>query len=154
MYDPHKGGFVDLDFLDVIQIFGRAGRPQFDNLGHATIITTHEKLKHYLSILTNQTPIESQFLKQLTDHLNAEIASGTVATIEEAVDWLNYTYLFVRMQKNPRNYGITTATLQKDPDLFHTRVDYIKESVKKLDQARMIRYDPLSETLDPTDLGM
>lgn len=33
MYDPQKGGFVDLDFLDVIQIFGRAGRPQFDNLG-------------------------------------------------------------------------------------------------------------------------
>lgn len=76
LYDPQKG-IVQLDVLDLIQIFGRAGRPQFDSLGHGTIITTHDQLKNYLSILTNQAPIESQFLKQLVDNLNAEIASGT-----------------------------------------------------------------------------
>lgn len=92
-------------------------------------------------------------MSHLTDNLNAEIASGTVSTIEEAVDWMSYTYLFVRMQKNARHYGITAAQLQKDPDLFHTRVEWIKISVKKLDQARMIRYDPVSDLLDPTDLG-
>jgi replicative superfamily II helicase len=36
------------------QIFGRAGRPQFDTSGHGTIITAHDKLSHYLSLLTNQ----------------------------------------------------------------------------------------------------
>jgi hypothetical protein len=35
--------------LDVQQIFGRAGRPQFDNSGTGIIITTHAKLPHYLS---------------------------------------------------------------------------------------------------------
>ena len=34
--------------LDVQQIFGRAGRPQFDTSGEANIITTHGKLAHYL----------------------------------------------------------------------------------------------------------
>lgn len=34
--------------LDVQQIFGRAGRPQFDTSGEANIITTHSKLAHYL----------------------------------------------------------------------------------------------------------
>ncbi|MPC71855.1 Activating signal cointegrator 1 complex subunit 3 [Portunus trituberculatus] len=63
---------VDLGILDVLQIFGRAGRPQFDKSGHGTIITSHEKLAHYLSLLTNQYPIESSFINHLADNLNAE----------------------------------------------------------------------------------
>ena len=43
MYDAKKGDFVNIGILDVMQIFGRAGRPQFDKWGHGTIIT---KLKH------------------------------------------------------------------------------------------------------------
>ena len=63
IYDAKKGSFVDLGILDVMQIFGRAGRPQFDTFGHGTILTTHNKLSHYLSLLTRQNPIESQFIQ-------------------------------------------------------------------------------------------
>lgn len=58
-----------------MQIFGRAGRPQFDKYGQGTIITTHDKLSHYLTLLTQQNPIESQFLGSLADNLNAEVRS-------------------------------------------------------------------------------
>jgi len=37
----------------------------------------------------------------MVDHLNAEIVSGTVTSVREAVIWLSYTYLFVRMLRNP-----------------------------------------------------
>ena len=30
VFDPSKGGMQDLNILDVQQMFGRAGRPQFD----------------------------------------------------------------------------------------------------------------------------
>ena len=73
IYDAKKGSFVDVGILDVMQIFGRAGRPQFDTEGHGYIITKHEKLSHYLTVLTRQTPIESQFVQSLTDNLNAEV---------------------------------------------------------------------------------
>ena len=33
VYNPEKGKMVDLSILDVQQIFGRAGRPQFDTSG-------------------------------------------------------------------------------------------------------------------------
>ena len=59
-----------------MQIFGRAGRPQFDTFGHGTIITKHDKLSHYLHLLTQQTPIESQFINKLTDNLNAEVCQN------------------------------------------------------------------------------
>ena len=73
MYDAKKGGFVNIGILDVMQIFGRAGRPQFDKCGHGTIITKLNDLNHYLLLLTQQTPIESQLNSKLTDNLNAEV---------------------------------------------------------------------------------
>ena len=74
IYNAKVGSFVDLGILDVMQIFGRAGRPQYDTFGHGTILTTHDKLSHYLSSLTSQNPIESQFINSLTDNLNAEVS--------------------------------------------------------------------------------
>lgn len=91
IYDAKHGSFVDLGILDVLQIFGRAGRPQFDKSGVGTIITTYDKLNHYLSLLTNQFPIESNFVQCLADNLNAEIGLGTISNVEEAIEWLSYT---------------------------------------------------------------
>jgi len=73
LYDSKHGTFVDLGMLDVLQIFGRAGRPQFDTSGHGIIITPHSKLHKYLSLLTNQIPIESCFVQHLFNNLNAEV---------------------------------------------------------------------------------
>lgn len=39
LYDPKRGGLVSISVLDVMQIFGRAGRPQFDTSGHGIIIS-------------------------------------------------------------------------------------------------------------------
>lgn len=61
-----------------MQIFGRAGRPQFDKWGHGMIITKHDKLSHYLHLLTQQTPIESQLVNRLMDILNAEVRRDVV----------------------------------------------------------------------------
>jgi replicative superfamily II helicase len=52
------------------------------------------KLHHYLSLLTAQMPIESQFIQSLADHLNAEIILGTVTNVQEAITWITYTYLY------------------------------------------------------------
>ena len=73
MYDAKKGGFVNIGILDVMQIFGRAGQPQFDKCGHGTVITKLNHLNHYLLLLTQQTPIESQLKRKLTVYLNAEV---------------------------------------------------------------------------------
>lgn len=35
-----------------------------------------------------------------------QISLGTVTNIEEAVKWLSYTYLYVRMRCNPLAYGL------------------------------------------------
>ncbi|XP_025099015.1 LOW QUALITY PROTEIN: activating signal cointegrator 1 complex subunit 3-like [Pomacea canaliculata] len=153
LYDAKHGSFVDLGILDVMQIFGRAGRPQYDTFGHGTIITTHDKLSHYLSLMTRQNAIESQFINSLTDNLNAEVALGTVSNIEEAVKWLSYTYLFVRMRINPLVYGISYDQLENDPLLEKHRYDLIVNAGRKLDKARMVRFDESTGYMHPTDTG-
>ncbi|XP_071112657.1 activating signal cointegrator 1 complex subunit 3-like [Haliotis cracherodii] len=153
LYDAKRGSFVDLGILDVMQIFGRAGRPQFDKFGHGTIITTHDKLSHYLSLMTRQNPIESQFINSLTDNLNAEVALGTVTNMEEAVKWLSYTYLYVRMRINPLAYGIPYGVVQDDPSLEVHRCDLITEAGRKLDKAMMVRFDERTSYFSSTDLG-
>ncbi|KAM8869339.1 activating signal cointegrator 1 complex subunit 3 isoform 2-T4 [Spinachia spinachia] len=153
IYDAKRGALVDLGILDVMQIFGRAGRPQFDKYGEGTIITTHEKLSHYLTLLTQQNPIESQFLDSLADNLNAEIALGTVTNVEEAVKWLSYTYLYVRMRANPLAYGINHKAYQMDPTLELYRKELVVESGRKLDKARMIRFEERTGYYASTDMG-
>ena len=55
--------FSQLSMLDVMQIFGRAGRPQFDKSGEAILLTSHEHLNHYLHLLNHALPIESTLIQ-------------------------------------------------------------------------------------------
>ena len=99
VYNPKEGGFTDLGISDVIQIFGRAGRPQYENFGTGILCTTSDKLDHYVALLTQQHPIESKLKEKLIDNLNAEISLGTVTNVDEGVQWLGYTYMINRMKK-------------------------------------------------------
>jgi activating signal cointegrator complex subunit 3 len=153
VYMPEKGKNVDLSILDVQQIFGRAGRPQFDTSGDATLITTHDAMTRYLDKLVRATPIESNFIKQLADHMNAEVVGGTVTNIREAIEWIRYTYLHVRMCKNPLAYGISAVQHESDPTLRQRSRELAIEAAKLLDERKMVRYNPESGNLAVCNLG-
>jgi pre-mRNA-splicing helicase BRR2 len=153
MYNPEKGGWDELSFQDVMQMMGRAGRPQFDTFGEGIIITQHSELQYYLSLLNQQLPIESQFVNKLADALNAEVVLGTVQGVREAVSWLGYTYLYVRMLRNPNLYGVGVDALEDDPSLERRRADLVHTAATQLDKAGLCRYDRRSGTLQATDLG-
>ena len=153
LYDPQRGGFRNLGVLDVQQIFGRAGRPGFDTSGEGVIVTEHKNLAHYVSMLTHSTPIESQFVSNLADNLNAEVTLGTVTNVREGAQWLGYSYLHTRMEKNPLAYGLTWDDIRLDPGLLDHRRKLIKEAARVLDRAKMIRFDERSGQLYQTEAG-
>lgn len=93
VYNPEKGKWSELSPQDVLQMLGRAGRPQFDTYGEGIIITNHGELQYYTSLMNQQLPIESQFVSRMVDNLNAEIVLGNVRNRDEGVQWLGYTYL-------------------------------------------------------------
>ncbi|KAI8066325.1 Sec63 Brl domain-containing protein [Gongronella butleri] len=153
VYDSQKGAFVDLSILDVLQIFGRAGRPQYETHGVGYILTTHDRLAHYISAITQQHPIESKFIENIVDNLNAEISLGTVTNVDEAVTWLSYTFLYVRMKRNPFVYGMDHTEPAQDPLLGRKRHEIITTAAARLAQCQMIIYDPSTGYLTPKDLG-
>lgn len=153
VYSAQEGKFIDLGILDVLQIFGRAGRPQFQDTGIGMICTTADKLPHYLTAVTSSVPIESRFSKHLVDNLNAEIALGTVTTVEEGVAWLGYSYLFVRMTRNPLTYGIDWAEIRDDPKLIQRRRLLIIQAARTLQKSQMIIFNETTEDLRSKDVG-
>lgn len=153
IYDQNKGDFVPLGVLDVLQIFGRAGRPQFETHGEGIILTPHADMAKYINSVLSQLPIESQFLAHLADNLNAEIALGTVTSLDEAVAWLKYSYLYVRMRRNPTVYGITPYELRKDPDLGERLHKICRATAIRLRDCGMISFDEASGILRVRDVG-
>jgi antiviral helicase SLH1 len=91
--------------------------------------------------------------KRMIDNLNAEISLGTVTTIDEGVQWLGYTYLYIRMRREPHIYGIDRKSLGDDPFLGEKRRELITAAAKKLHDLQMIVFDPRTGNLMSKDLG-
>ena len=152
VYSPEKGSYVNLNFQDVLQMLGRAGRPQFDSYGEGIIITTQDEIQYYLSLMNQQLPIESQLMAKLADNLNAEIVLGNVRTRDEGSEWLTYTYYFIRAIRAPGLYQVGTD-YDNDEGLAQKRVDLIHSAAVALEKAGLVKYDKAAGTLQATDLG-
>ena len=72
-YDGKLGRYVDFPVTDVLQMMGRAGRPQFDKVGYACILVHAPKKNFYRKFLYQPFPVESQLRDQLHNHINAEV---------------------------------------------------------------------------------
>ena len=100
------GGMKEYSDLEVIQMLGRAGRPQFDQSAVAVIMTKAEKVDKYERLVEGEEPLESCLHLNLIEHLNAEISLGTIRDTVEAKTWLASTFLYVRLSKNPLHYKL------------------------------------------------
>ena len=104
-----QGGYQEYSDLEMMQMLGRAGRPQFDSTAVAVIMTRQTKVRRYEMMVTGQEVIESKLHLNLIDHMNAEIGLGTIRDLPSARKWLKGTFLFVRLQQNPEHYKLQGA---------------------------------------------
>lgn len=95
-------GFVDIPRNTVLQMAGRAGRPDFDSRGVAVILTKQSRASHYLAMTRSADIVESHILPRLLDHINAEIAARSIASVAEALTWIERTFLSARARRDPR----------------------------------------------------
>jgi ATP-dependent DNA helicase HFM1/MER3 len=95
--------------LEIMQMLGRAGRPQFDNSAVAVIMTRQNKVNKYEKMVTGKDVLESTLHLNLIDHMNAEIGLGTIRDQLSARKWLTSTFLYVRLKQNPVYYKLDGA---------------------------------------------
>ncbi len=107
-HDPLEGE-TEMSPLDVLQMLGRAGRPGYDDRGYAWVVCDSADAKRYRDLLSEGKRIESRLADggdpgsdDLTAHLNAEVVLGEVRDVDDAMDWLETTFYYVRAGQESR----------------------------------------------------
>ncbi|NWY96288.1 HFM1 helicase, partial [Loxia curvirostra] len=103
------GVFQEYSETDILQMIGRAGRPQFDTTATAVIMTRCSTRERYIQMLNGADIIESSLHRHLVEHLNAEIVLHTVTNVSVALEWIRSTFLYIRALKNPTHYGFSSG---------------------------------------------
>ena len=121
-----------MPITDILQMVGRAGRPQFNDKGFACVYVEKSKKNFYRKYLNDPFPIESRLTTQLAEHISAEVNSGTITNKQNCTDYLTWTYWFRRITRNPLFYGIanneTKSIQQYVVNLIDTTCKELKDS--------------------------
>lgn len=149
-YDGKTRRYVDFPITDVLQMMGRAGRPQFDDQGKAVILVHDIKKDFYKKFLYEPFPVESSLLGVLSDHLNAEIAGGTITSKQDAMDYITWTYFFRRLIMNPSYYNLS--------DVSHDSVNkflsnLVEKSLVELEHSYCIEIGEDNRSIEPLTYG-
>ncbi|KAJ8087976.1 ATP-dependent DNA helicase MER3 [Marasmius tenuissimus] len=146
-----NNAMVEYSDLDVMQMLGRAGRPQFDKEGVAIIICEVELEHKYRSLVQGKSIVESSLQNNLAEHLNSEIGLGTITNVTSAKEWLKQSFLYQRIQKNPAHYSMNKDANQS----WEEKMDgIVTEGVDSLRKSQLIdEADDDDETLQSTEFG-
>ncbi|KAG8628336.1 hypothetical protein KVT40_004209 [Elsinoe batatas] len=120
----------ELSDMDILQMMGRAGRPQFDTDAIAVIMTKTDRAGVYERMVNCQETLESRLHVNLIEHLNSEIGLGTIKDFPTAISWLSSTFLYVRLKVNPDHYqlGDSAHTTYQESldDICRTALDLLE----------------------------
>lgn len=142
--------YVDYPITDVLQMMGRAGRPQFDRHGVAVIMVHEPKKSFYKKFLYEPFPVESSLPSQLAEHLNAEVAGGTISNTQDAIDYLTWTFFIRRLLQNPSYYGLSST----EPEVISSFLsDLVSRNLDLLRDAGCVFFDDDDETIQTAPPG-
>lgn len=146
-------GFRDYDAADVLQMLGRAGRPQHDVRGVGVVMTrTGPGAARMAALAAGAAPVVSRLGDSLVDHLNAEIVLRTVTDVETAVAWLKATFLWARVRADPAAHGFPAGA---PPDVLERLATqrYISSAIDALTAAGLASADAAGTGLAPLPPG-
>jgi activating signal cointegrator complex subunit 3 len=149
-YDAPTKRYVDYPITDVLQMMGRAGRPQYDHHGVAVIMVHEPKKSFYKKFLYEPFPVESSLPSQLADHINAEVAGGTVRSVQDAINYLTWTFFLRRLLQNPSYYGLDSVA---DDAVNAFLSEMVNETLTALADAGCLSMDEESGEIDALPPG-
>ncbi|RUS86869.1 hypothetical protein EGW08_005348, partial [Elysia chlorotica] len=141
--------------MQVLQMIGRAGRPQFDTSATAVIMT-----KTQLKVIQTKSPncwnqifFTHRFSlhKNLIEHLNAEIVLQTISDMSLVVKWIRHTFLYVRALKNPCFYGKYVLCALTPCTLYFS--DLCLQNVTHLANEHLVNVNDEAGSIWPTENG-
>ncbi|KAJ2737262.1 Pre-mRNA splicing, partial [Coemansia sp. BCRC 34490] len=116
----------------------------------------------YKKFLYEPLPVESRLDTQLHDPMNSEVVAKTIASKQDAVDYLTWTLMYRRLVQNPNYYGLQGTTHQHLSDYLS---ELIESTLNDLVAAKCVEMDTGEDEamgaeeeeepgVAPTNLGM
>lgn len=136
--------------LDLIQMMGRAGRPQYDREGVAVIMTDYDNVQRHQQMGSGQKLIESTLHHELVEHINSEVGLRAGCTIDDLQSWLRGTFLYARIAKNPSYYMAAAGDGRLSVE--GTLEKLCSDALSQLDSHRLIDQNP-DRGVVSTDFG-
>ncbi|ODV84007.1 hypothetical protein CANARDRAFT_190594, partial [[Candida] arabinofermentans NRRL YB-2248] len=133
-----SGTFSEYSELDVLQMMGRAGRPQFETEGACVILTDGTMKNHYENLVKGLEKLESSLHKGIYEHITAEIALKTITSSETAFEWLRSTFFYQRYLRNPTAYPIINVKAGNHFDPEIKLSVFINVIIEELIQEKMV----------------
>jgi len=89
----------------------------------------------YRNLSQGTTVLESSLHVNIVEHVNSEVGLGTITDIESAKAWLRNSFLFQRLQRNPKHYAIG----KDEQQTWQERLDQmILDSVTELKATKLV----------------
>ncbi|KAF1812246.1 P-loop containing nucleoside triphosphate hydrolase protein, partial [Eremomyces bilateralis CBS 781.70] len=130
----------DYSDIEVMQMLGRAGRPQFDDSAVAVIMCRPGQVGRYQKMVSGQEILESCLHRNLIEHLNAEVGLGTITDIASAKRWLTGTFLYVRLKKNPTYYKLKDGARINNLDELLDEI--LSKDIQQLQELGLVETEP------------
>eukprot|EP00455_Lapot_gusevi_P039579 TRINITY_DN443_c0_g2_i2.p1 TRINITY_DN443_c0_g2~~TRINITY_DN443_c0_g2_i2.p1 ORF type:complete len:1189 (+),score=464.92 TRINITY_DN443_c0_g2_i2:195-3569(+) len=149
-YDGREHRHSDYPITDIIQMMGRACRPTQDD-NSKCVVFCHTPQKEFLKkFLEEPFPVESHLDHYLADHMSAEIVTKRIETVQDAVDYLTWTFLYLRLTQNPNYYNLQGVSHRHLSDHLS---ELVEATLADLEQSKCISIEDETE-LAPLNLGM
>lgn len=148
-YDGKEHRYSDYALSDILQMLGRASRPQ-DQLSKCSFFCFGPKKEFYKKFLFEPLPVESHLDHFLADHINAEIVTKTIENKQDAVDYLTWTFLYKRLVQNPNYYNMQGTSHSHISDWLS---ELVEQTLTDLEQSKCITIEDDTE-ISPLNLGV
>lgn len=86
-------------------------------------MTEEDSRARWQALAQSTAPIESSLHKNLIEHLNSEVVLNTISSRRQARQWLESSYLFTRLQKNPSYYDLSIGSEASAATLLDALLD-------------------------------
>lgn len=106
----------------------------------------------YQELSQGKTVLESSLHHNMLEHLNSEIALGTITSVQSAKNWLRSSFLYQRLQQNPSYYAIR---LEMGESWCKKLEDIVLQNIGQLQATNLVRMvqDGESGQIQSTEYG-
>mmetsp|Transcript_13763 Transcript_13763/g.20677 ORF Transcript_13763/g.20677 Transcript_13763/m.20677 type:complete len:1176 (+) Transcript_13763:3-3530(+) len=149
-YDGRERRYVDYPISDLLHMMGKASRQAVDSSGRCVILCHTPKKDRLKKLLYDPLPIESHLDHYLHDHINSEIVTKTIGSMQDAVDYITWTFLYRRLTKNPNYYNLQGTS---NVHLSEHLSEMVETILGDLEESKCCQMDDEGD-VSPLNLGM